>query len=169
MRVLIAAILLTVLTGCWPSSVSFVDKGGMPKEWKLFHVLTLENEAPNAPLSYPANLSEKIKDGVMNNTRLLLSSSVDKAQVQIEGSVTGYSVSPIALQEGDNAAQNRLTISARFTIYITEPEEEQMTLNSTRFVDYNSSQDLGTIESALLEEINTQIAQDVVNKLLSNW
>lgn len=141
----------------------------MPPEWKLFHLTTLEIEAPNAPLSYAATLSESLKDGIQNNTRLLLANNLDQAQVQIEGVITNYSVSPIALVEGDNAAQNRLSISARFTIFITEPEEDEMTMTSTRFVDYSSSQDLATVEAALLEEINTQIIQDVINKLLSNW
>jgi len=36
-------------------------------------------------------------------------------------------------------------------------------------VDYDSQSDLATVETNLLEEINTQIAQDVINKLLSNW
>lgn len=141
----------------------------MPEEWKQFSLKTLENSAPNAPLSYAANLSESVKDGIQNNTRLALVSDSKKAQVQIEGEITNYSVTPIALQEGDNAAQNRLSITAKFTIFVTAPEEDKMTLMSTRYVDYSSSQDLSSIEGTLLEEINSQIVQDVINKLLSNW
>jgi hypothetical protein len=44
-----------------------------------------------------------------------------------------------------------------------------MTLTSTRFADYDSNLDLTTVESQLLEEINKQIVQDVINKILSNW
>ena len=166
----ICAILVVVLTSsCWPTSVSFTDTGSMPPEWKFFHLTTLEIQAPNAPLSYAATLSESLKDGIQNNTRLLLSNTLDQAQVQIEGVIMNYSVSPIALVEGDNAAQNRLSISVRFTIFTTEPEEDEMTVTSTRFVDYTSSQDFATVETALLEEINTQIIQDLINKLLSNW
>lgn len=141
----------------------------MPEEWKQFSLKTLENSAPNAPLSYAANLSESVKDGIQNNTRLALVSDSKRAQVQIEGEITNYSVTPIALQEGDNAAQNRLSITAKFTIFVTAPEEDKMTLMSTRYVDYSSSQDLSSIEGTLLEEINSQIVQDVINKLLSNW
>ena len=53
--------------------------------------------------------------------------------------------------------------------FISAPTEDKMTLTSTRFVDYDSQSDLATVETNLLEEINTQIAQDVINKLLSNW
>ena len=79
---------------------------------------------------------------------------------EIEGKVIGYTVSPIALQEGDNAAKNRLTISSQFTIFIAEPEKSVMKLTSTRFVDYDSNTDLTSIESQLLEEIDQQIVQD---------
>ena len=52
-------ILLLSMSSCWPSSVSFVDNGSMPTEWKTFSVKTLENSAPNTPISYAAQLSEQ--------------------------------------------------------------------------------------------------------------
>jgi hypothetical protein len=141
----------------------------MPPEWKTFSIKTLENNAPNTPLSFSATLSEKLKDGVQNNTRLLLNSEVGKGEVSIEGIISNYSITPIAMQEGDNSAKNRLTVSVQFTIFVSAPKEDKMTLTSTRFVDYDSNSDLATQESSLLEDINIQIVQDVINKLLSNW
>ena len=141
----------------------------MNEAWKTFTVKTLENRAPNAPTSYTVTLSEKIKDGVQNNTRLSLNPNLGKGEVNIEGTILSYSVMPIALQEGDNAAKNRLTVTVNFTIFVTKPEEEEMTLTSTRFVDYDSKTDLASVESTLLEEVTTQVVQDVINKLLSNW
>ena len=169
MKIIFFIALSVLLTSCWPSSVSFMDKGSMPEEWKKFFLTTLDNNAPNAPISYAPNLSEAVKDGVQNNTRLLLANSMEDSQIDIEGVVNSYSVMPIALQEGDNASQNRLTISVRFDIFIKAPEESEMTVTSTRFADYSANADLATVEAQLLEEINTQIVQDVINKLLSNW
>lgn len=161
--------LLLSLSGCWPSSLSLVDSGSMPPEWKTFSIKTLENNAPNTPLSFSATLSEKLKDGVQNNTRLLLNSEVGKGEVSIEGIISNYSITPIAMQEGDNSAKNRLTVSVQFIIFVSAPKEDKMTVTSTRFVDYDSNTDLATQESALLDDISVQIVQDVINKLLSNW
>lgn len=169
MKFITALLILFLFTSCWPSSVSFVDNGSMPPEWKIFYVETFQNEAPNTPMSYSATLSEAVKTGVQNNTRLLLVTLEKKPQVIIEGVIKNYSITPIAMQEGDNAAKNRLTISVSFEIFISEPKEDKMLLTSTRFVDYNSDEDLGSKEAQLLEEVNTQIVQDLVNKLLSNW
>ncbi len=161
--------LLWVLTSCWPYSVSLRDTGSMPPEWKTFTVKTIESNAANAPLSYAPNLSESIKDGIQNNTRLLLNTKPGKGEVNIEGVITNYTVVPVALQQGDNAAKNRLSITAQFSIFITAPKEQTMKLTATRFVDYDSNTDLASSENSLLEQINEQIVQDVINKLLANW
>lgn len=141
----------------------------MPPEWKTFSVKTLENNAPNTPNSYAAQLSEQVKDGIQNNTRLLLNPETGKGEIYIEGKITSYSITPVALQEGDNSAKNRLNISTQFTIFVSSPKEDKMSVNSTRFIDYDSNTDLATVEKSLLDEINAQIVQDVINKLLSNW
>jgi len=141
----------------------------MPEEWKTFSVKTLDNNAPNTPISYAAQLSEKLKDGIQNNTRLLLDPETGKGEIYLEGVISSYSVTPVAIQEGDNSAKNRLTVSVQFTIFVSAPEEDKIILTSTRFVDYDSNVDLATQENSLLEEVSTQIVQDVINKLLSNW
>jgi hypothetical protein len=75
----------------------------------------------------------------------------------------------VALQEGDNAAKNRLTVSTQFTFFISKPEEKEMQMVSSRYLDYDANTDLGVVENELLKEVSDQIVQDVINKLLSNW
>lgn len=168
MRILILFIGLFLFSSCWPTRVSFQDIT-FPDEWKEFSVKTLENNAPNTPLSYAATLSENVKDAIQNNTSLNLTSSPKEAQLEIEGVINSYSITPVALQDGDQAAKNRLSVSTTFTIFIKEPEEDEMTVNSSRFVDYDANTDLSVVESTLLEEVNAQIVQDVINQLFSNW
>jgi len=168
MKLIVAVISIVLLSSCWPKSVSFVD-GSMPEEWKIFYVTTIKDNAPNTPISYAALLSEEIKDGIQNRTRLKLGTTKEDAQIEIEGVINSYTITPIALQQGDNANQNRLTVSVKFDIFINAPEEDQMTLLSTRFFDYDANTDLATVESQFLEEVNAQIIQDLINKLLSNW
>jgi len=170
MRILIYTFpLLLVLVSCWPSSISFKDIGSMPEEWKTFSINTLENNAPNAPISYPAQLADDIRDGIQNNTRLKLSTTPNSGEVRIEGIISNYSISPIAMQPGDNAAKNRLTITSSYKIHILEPKEQEMQVSCSRFADYNSDQDISSLENELLKEINKQVVQDIINKLLSNW
>ncbi len=158
-----------ILFSCWPSSISFIDSGSMPAEWKSFSVQTLELVAANAPISYAPNLTESIKDGVQNNTRLFLNTTQSQGEINIEGEVINYAVTPIAVQPGDNAAKNRLTVTVNLTIFISKPEEDKMVMTSSRFADFNTDEDFSSRENELIEEINQQIVQDVINKLFSNW
>lgn len=169
MRIFLISALLIFLSSCWPTSVSFKDSGSMPEEWKTFSVKTLEVNAANCPLNYAPLLTEQLKDGIQNNTRLLLNTQFGKGEINIEGVVNSYNVAPLAIQGNDNASKNRLTISVGFQINATKPKEESFNLVSTRFVDFDASVNLAAVESKLLEEINTQVIQDVINKLLSNW
>lgn len=169
MKFPLIAVLLMALTSCWPSKIGFRDTGGMPEEWEFFHLQTLQNNAATCPLSYTALLSEALKDGIQNNTRLGLATKNTDAQVQLSGEITGYSVNPIAIQNGDNAAKNRLTVSVQFTILTTLPKNEEQKLSITRFADFDASTNFSAVESQLLATINEQIIQDVINKLQSNW
>ena len=39
----------------------------------------------------------------------------------------------------------------------------------SRFSDYESSQNLASIEDELIKDINDQLTQDIFNKAVSNW
>ena len=169
MKIIAVLLIFSLLSSCWPTSISFKDKGSMPESWKTFSIKTLEINAANCPLSYSAALTEKLKDGIQNNTRLALNTSLGKGEVTIEGLISSYNVMPLAIQGNDNASQNRLTISVQFSIFVSEPKEDIINLTATRFADFSAATNLSTVESQLVEEISEQIVQDVINKLLSNW
>ena len=162
------SILSLLLVSCWPSSVSFKDSGSMPEEWKTFTVEMVENNAPNCPLSYGTVLTEILKDGIQNNTRLTLNTNKE-GEIVLTGLIADYNVSPIAIQQNDNATKNRLTIRVQFELIINSPEPQNVKFVSTRFADFDSNVNLASVESQLIDDINSQISQDVINKLLSNW
>mgnify|MGYP001050692125 CR=1 FL=1 len=163
-------LILTVLLGsCWPTSISFQD-GSVPPEWKRFVIQTLESSAANAPISYAPELTEELKDAIQNRVGLkLVESEADDPQLIITGTVRDYNVAPLAVQGDDVAAKNRLTVKAYFEVFISAPEEDLMEINASRFVDFDANTDVGSIQAQLFAEINEQVIQDVLNKLLSNW
>jgi outer membrane lipopolysaccharide assembly protein LptE/RlpB len=140
----------------------------MPEEWQSFTVEMIENNAANCPLSYGPVLTEILKDGIQNNTRLVLNTD-GEGEIVLTGVISAYNVMPIAVQDNDNASQNRLTISVKFDLIINEPEAEEIKFSATRFADFESNVNLASVESQLIDDINSQISQDVINKLLSNW
>ncbi|MBI3238436.1 MAG: hypothetical protein HYZ43_06295 [Flavobacteriia bacterium] len=165
---LIVVVLGVSLCSCWPTRIGFVDDS-MPQEWKEFYVTPLELSAATAPSNYNATLTESLRSGIQNNTRLKMLTKTNDTAVQISGSVNSYNTTPQAVTNGDNAQKNRLTVSVNFTIITPTKGLEKMQMTSTRFADYDASQQLADVESQLLELINQQIVQDVINKLRSNW
>ena len=161
-------LLVLVISSCWPSSIGFRDSGSMPEEWQSFTVEMIENNAANCPLSYGPVLTEILKDGIQNNTRLVLNTD-GEGEIVLTGVISAYNVMPIAVQDNDNASQNRLTISVKFDLIVNEPEADKINFSATRFADFESNVNLASVESQLIDDINSQISQDVINKLLSNW
>ena len=169
MKYILIFSLIFSLSSCWPTSVSFNDTGSIPPEWKHFSLLNLENSAPNSPINFSGFLSDKIRDGIQNNTRLKLSTTPNSGEVRLEGSITNYTISPIAIQAGDNVAKNRLTVTCNMKISIISPKEQEMNLSSSRFADFPTDKNFTEVENELNEQISQQIVQDVINKILSNW
>lgn len=162
--------LLVLLTSCWPESFLNPKDTSMPKEWTTFFVNPIEVSTATAPSSYGAVLSETMRSNIQNNTRLRLVSKVENdSTLQISSTVTSYSTSPLAIQNGDQASQNRLTVTVQVVITTPTKGLEEIRFNATRFADYSSSQQLVDVEQSLIESINQQIVQDVIVKLQSNW
>lgn len=141
----------------------------MPEEWTTFSIQNLENTAPNCPLSFGALLTEQLKDGVQNNTRLLLNTSFGKGEINMEGAITAYQVQPLAIQGADEASSNRLTMTLQMKININAPKEEVWQFSTTRFADFSASTNFADVEKKLFDEIAAQMVQDLINKLYSNW
>lgn len=170
MKILIYTLLmLPLLTACWPTAFLSPRDTSMPDDWRVFYIEPLEITTATAPSSYQATLSEALRTSIQNNTRLKLGGNTNVADLKISGVISNYATTPIAVQQNDNAAQNRLTISINFTILTPTKGLEEMKFTSTRFADYDSNEQLIAVENRLIEEINQQIGQDLINKLLSNW
>ncbi len=169
MRWICLMLLASTLSACWPESFSFRDSGGMAPEWVSFTIQNLENSAPNCPLSFAPLLTEQLKDGVQNNTRLILNTKQGEGEVNIEGAITSYQVQPVAIQGSDNASSNRLTMTLSLKIKINAPKVEEWQLVSTRFADFSANSNLADVEQKLFNEIAAQMVQDLINKLYSNW
>ena|SRR6218665_293870 len=158
-----------VLASCWPTALFSPTDKGMPKEWKEFYVNPIEVSSATAPSNYGAVLSENVRSGVQNNTRLKLVSSPKDSTLQVTAVVTNYSTTPVAIQQGDVATENRLSITVNVVITTPSKGLEELTFSSTRFANYDATKQLVDVEQSLIENINQQIVQDVINKLNSNW
>ena len=159
-------VLVFVLAGC-RISVSLTG-GSVNPNAKTVYVATFPN---NASLVNP-NLSQEfttaLKNRIQSQTPLTLIDTKN-GDYTFEGAITGYSITPIALQGNDVAAMNRLTISVRVSFKNKFEENLNFEQTFSRFADYSSNLNFTNIEAGLMQEIVDFLTEDIFNKAFVNW
>ena len=138
----------------------------IPPEAKTVSVQYFQNTASLAPPTLSQTFTEALRDKLAQ-TRL---ANVSKGgDLNFEGSITGYTTTPMAIQSSDVAALNRLTITVTVKYTCSFDEKKNFEQSFTRFADYNSSQSLTAVESELITNINEQLTLDIFNRALNDW
>ena len=159
-------ILLTLLlTGC-RMSVSLTG-GTVDARAKTVAVATFPNNASLVNPQLSQTFTTALKDKIQGQTPLTIVST--NGDYNIEGEITGYTVNPVAIQGNDTPAMNRLTITVRVRFTNKFNEDQNFDQSFSRYADYYSSQNLSTVESALVSEINEALTDDIFNKAFVNW
>jgi hypothetical protein len=132
--------------------------------------VTIQYFPNNASLVVPTlsrSLTDALRDYFTSQTNLVL---VDKGgDLNIEGSITGYVVQPIAIQGNETAAMNRLTITVSVKFRNKTNEKQNFETTFSRYAEYQSSLNLSSVQDGLIKEINDKLVQDVFNKAVVNW
>jgi hypothetical protein len=158
--------LLFLFTGC---SVNYSFTGAsISPEVKSINIKYFPNNASLVEPTLSQKLTDGLRDKFTSETSLVLVN--DGGDLIMEGAITGYRTTPVAIQGNDQAALNRLTITIEVT-YINTLDENMSfeNTNFTRYADYSSSRNLVEVQEALVEEINQMLIEDVFNKAVINW
>lgn len=134
---------------------------------KTVNIQNFINKATLSPPLLSNNLTEGLRDKFISETNL--SPVKNDGDISFKGYLSNYSISPIAIQANETAAQNRLSISVKVTYVNTLAEENNYTKTFSRYVDYDSSQDFNSIEDSLNEQIIVQLIEDIFNEAFANW
>lgn len=89
--------------------------------------------------------------------------------LQIEGSITSYRTSPVAIQGDETAALTRLTIAVEVNFVNTIDEARSFKSSFSRFEDYPSTLNLDEVKETLIDQINDMLIQDIFDKSVVNW
>ena len=67
------------------------------------------------------------------------------------------------------AALNRLTITVKVKCVNKYDDKQSFERSFSRFADYSSSQNLTSVQDALIEEIVNALTEDIFNNAVVNW
>jgi len=160
-----ALLLFVCLTGC---SVNYSFTGAdIPSEAETFSVQTFQILTPQAGPDYGLRISEQLKDLMLAQTRLDLADK--RGDLQFEGAVTGYLVGNAAISSDEFTTVNRLTISIKVKYTNTIEKDKSFEKTFSRFADYDANENFTSIEPQLVDDINSQLTQDIFDASLGAW
>ncbi|MDI9320017.1 MAG: LptE family protein [Phycisphaerales bacterium] len=158
------ALLLSILC----SACGVYSFTGASVEGKTINFHILDNKARNVMPALSATLTTKIRNRILSQTGLS-PVNTDDADYDISGYITAYDVSVTGVQNTQTASLNRLTISVQIEFKNQKNTKASFSQSFSRFSDFAANQALQTVENKLIEEIGTQLADDIFNKAFVNW
>lgn len=119
-----------------------------------------------APLQQTFELN--LQDYITRNTRLQFTDTPG-ADLNLEGEITGYSLSPQAVTQDAYASQTRLTITVRVKYTDEKNEKNDVDQSFSAYRDFDSSQMLNDVEEELCTQICKELVELIFNATLGNW
>lgn len=118
-----------------------------------------------APLSQ--DLSEGIRDLFARQTRLEILRK--GGQLELEGEITDYAISAMAIAADSYAAETKLTMTVhvRFTNNVNPNESFEKTY--TAFQTFDSNKLLTDVQEELCATMITEIAESIYNDTVAKW
>lgn len=158
-------ILTSLLASC---KIKYSLNGAtIPIEAQTVSVAFFPNNTTLGAPSLSQRFTEKLRDVVSSQTRLGLVSQ--NGDLQFEGSIADYNISPVAIQSTDLAGLNRLTITVNVKYSNKFDATKNFEQSFTRFADYKSTDNINDKEAELVQEIYRQLTEDVFNRAFNNW
>lgn len=141
---------------------------------KTFTVENFFNDSGGGPANVEQKFTESLKEYYQRNTQLELVRS--NGDLQFIGAITRYSVTPqAAVSSGDpnrpdRAGTMRLYISVEVEYINLSNEEENIKRPFSFYKDYDPrTTTFLDVENELVEEIFTNIIQDIFTATVANW
>lgn len=161
--------LLLFAEGC---KISYTMSGAsISPEVKSVFIDYFRNRAKVINPTLSQAFTEAMKDKFVNETGLTL--NTDNGDLEFSGEITGYDVRPLSIQKSDTgrdfASMNRLTITVKVIFVNNKDHDQDFNTTFSAYYDWDSSKTINQVENEAVQEINTQLIEDIFNKSVANW
>lgn len=167
MRKLLSILFLGLLLMACSISYKFT---GASIDYNLTKTLQVSHFVNQAPLVYPpleSQFNEALKDMFTRNTRLQFVEQ--NGDMEIEGEIVGYELTPLAVAEDQFASETRLTMNVRMRFRNNkvpgQDKEETISANRT----FSSNINLTDVQDQLIKELTDEIVDQIFNSTMANW
>lgn len=163
---LLYTLLFIILSSC---TISYKFNGASI-DYSTTHSIAIADFPNNAALVHPPlsnQLSEEIRDLFIRQTRL----SVDRknGDLEIEGEIIGYELTPMGIGADGFSAETKLTLTirVRYTNNINPDDNFERTYSA--YQTFDSKQMLTDVQDALCETMVKELAENIYNDTVAKW
>lgn len=139
----------------------------LPPDIRTLTIQNFPNQAPLIIPTLPQTFTEALRNKFLAQTPLTLTGQ--NADLILSGYIENYEVTPVAIQSGDQAAQNRMTLTIYAECHSPKYPQLNWKQSFSSFLDFPANTPISTVQENLLLDLSDRISQDIVNKTLSNW
>lgn len=168
MRLLAGCVMLVCasLTACIPS----FKLNGSALDYNIYKTIHVSEFPIRAALVYPP-LQQTFENELLNyiskNTRLQTTDG--NSDLEMEGEITGYNLTPQAVTEDAYASMTRLTITVRVKYIDNRQENKDIDQSFSAYRDFPATEMLTDVQDQLCEEITKELVDLIFNATLGNW
>ena len=166
-RLLFTAIITALGTQACSISYKF---NGAALDYTVYKTVQVSNFPIRAALVYPPlqqTFETELADYITRNTRL---KTVDSGgDIQLEGEITGYALSPQAVTEDAYASKTRLTVTVRVKYTDNKNDKNNIDQSFSSYRDFDSSEMLTDVQDELCQQIAKELVDLIFNATLGNW
>ena len=161
---------LAILAGINHSCSISYKFNGAALDYSIYKTVHIGEFPIRAALVYAPlqqTFENELLDYVTRNTRL---QTVDGASdLEIDGEITGYSLTPQAVTEDAYASRTRLTITERVRYTDTKKDSNNIDQSFSAYRDFDASQMLMDVQDELCQQIAKELVELIFNATLGNW
>ena len=161
--VVLIALVFASNTGC---NIYKFNQATIPDSIRTVKINNIENRAQYINPQISQRLADKLRQKIISQTRLSPVSG-DNADWEISAYISQYSFSTSAIS-GQQVATNRLTVGVHITINDRKADEIK-DHDVSRSFEFKGTQSFQQAEATLMDEMTRTLADEIFNKLFSNW
>lgn len=144
---------------------------GAALDYSVYKTISISEFPIRAALVYPPLqqlFENELIDMVTRQTRLQVIDSPN-SDLRLEGEITGYQLTPQAVDDNAYASQTRLTITVRVKYSDNKNNDQDIDQSFSAYRDFSNDNLLTDVQEELCTEICEELTNLIFNATLGNW
>ena len=153
-----------------PSCLISYRFNGASIDYSKTQSISIADFPNNAALVNP-NLSNALSEGIRDifSRQTRLSILPRNGDMELEGEITDYSLTPMAISADSYAAETKLTVTIRVRFTNNKAPEESFEKTYSAFQTFNSARLLTEVQDELCTAMVTELAESIYNDTVARW